>query len=700
VKASLLIELFTEELPPKALKRLAEAFKDHVASGLIQRDLMDRGDLRSAQVFSTPRRLAVLIKGVLDKGEDRMDPIRLMPSKVAYDADGKPTAALMKRLEKEASSISHIERRIDGSVEYVYLNRMLAGVRLAPGLQSALKEAIGRLPIPRVMSYQLADGATTVQFVRPVHGLVALHGDSVVDISVLGLKAGRVTHGHRFQGVKDIAIATADAYEEALAAHGKVIASFDARRDEIKRQLAAGASTAGASLGPEAEYEALLDEVTALVEQPAVYAGEFDAGFLAVPQECLVLTMRANQKYFPLFDANGRLTNRFLIVSNMQLADPRNIIEGNQRVIRPRLEDARFFFEQDRRVRLEERVPQLGKVVYHTQLGSQLERVERIQLLAGRIARDLGADSMAAARAAWLAKADLLTNMVGEFPELQGVMGRYYARHDGEPKDVADAIEQHYRPRFAGDALPEGDVACAVALADKLDALAGLFGVGQQPSGDRDPFALRRAALGVIRILVEREYPLDLNELVTAAFEGHSKLPRQAHTDLAGFIFERFAGYLRDRGYSTLEVDAVLSLKSPRLDLVPRQLQAVRDFLALPEAASLAAANKRVANILRQAAGKGESFINADCGSLREPAERELFDALGRAARAAKPLFEKGDFTGYLRTFAVLKSPVDAFFDSVMVMAEDAGLRRNRLALLADLRAEMNRVADISKLAA
>jgi glycyl-tRNA synthetase beta chain len=700
MRASLLVELFTEELPPKALKGLGEAFKDLVANGLIQAQLMDRGELRSARVFATPRRLAVLIKDVLDKGEDRPDPVRLMPSKIAYSSDGKPTVPLLKRLEKERGSVEQLERRHESGTEYVYLNRILPGVRLAPQLQAVLNQAIPRLPIPKVMSYQLADGATTVQFVRPVHGLVALHGDKVVEISVLGLKAGRITHGHRFQGVKDIPVATADAYEEALAAHGKVIASFEGRRDEIRRQLAACASTAAASLGPESDYEALLDEVTALVEHPSVYAASFDAGFLAVPQECLVLTMRANQKYFPLFDAAGKLTNRFLIVSNMRLANPKNIIEGNERVVRPRLEDARFFYDQDRKTRLEERVPQLARVVYHNKLGSQLERVERIQLLSGKIARNLGIDAMLAERAAWLAKADLLTSMVGEFPELQGVMGRYYALNDGEAKEVSDAIEQHYRPRFAGDALPESDVACAVALADKLDQLAGLFGIGQQPSGDRDPFGLRRAALGVIRILVERAYPLAMAELLDAAFAGHAQSIGQAQTDLRMFILDRFSGYLKDRGYSTLEVDAVVSLDPARLDLVPSQLQAVREFLTLPEAASLAAANKRVANILKQAAGKGESFNGADAGRFREPAERALFDALGKASHKARALFDQGDFTGYLKAFAVLKSPVDAFFDSVMVMAEDAELRRNRLALLADLRTEMNRVADISKLAA
>jgi glycyl-tRNA synthetase beta chain len=699
VNPSLLIELFTEELPPRALKRLGEAFASGIAEHL-KRAQLKAGDAQDIRIFATPRRLAALIPDVRAKAADRLEVKKLMPSKVAYGADGTPTVALLKRLEKEGVAPSQLERRTEGSAEQVFLKQTLPGATLAAGLGLALEETIAKLPIPKVMSYQLADGTTTVQFVRPVHDLVALHGDRIVEITLLGLTAGRTTHGHRFQGVKDIPVATATAYEEALAAHGKVIASFDDRRAEIARQLAAQAVAAQGSLGPAPEYESLLDEVTALVEYPTVYAGEFDAGFLAVPQECLVLTMRANQKYFPLFDAAGRLTNRFLIVSNMRLADARNIIEGNQRVVRPRLEDARFFYDQDRKTRLEERVPQLARVVYHNKLGSQLERTERIQLLAGKIARATGADALLAERAAWLAKADLLTGMVGEFPELQGVMGRYYALHDGEAQAVAEAIDAHYRPRFAGDRLPESDVACAVALADKLDVLAGLFGIGQQPSGDRDPFGLRRAALGLIRILVERAYALELHELIAWAFGGYGTRLGDARGELETFVFERFAGYLKERGYSTLEVDAVLSKRSMRLDLVPQQLQAVREFIALPEAASLAAANKRVANILRQASAKGESFSGAEAGRLQEPAERALFDALRGASRQANSLFSRGDFTGYLKAFAVLKSPVDAFFDSVLVMAEDSELRRNRLALLAELRAAMNRVADISKLAA
>ena len=441
------------------------------------------------------------------------------------------------------------------------------------------------------------------------------------------------------------------------------------------------------------EYQALLDEVTALVEFPCVYVGEFDKAFLEVPQECLILTMRQNQKYFPLLDAAGKLTGKFLIVSNMQVADPRHIIGGNQRVVRPRLEDARFFYNQDRKQRLEERIPLLAKVVYHNKLGSQLDRVQRVKLLAGKIARVLGADPLQAERAAELAKADLLTGMVGEFPELQGIMGRYYALHDKEPAAVADAIEAHYRPRFAGDKLPEGPIACAVALADKLDAIAGLFSIGQQPTGDKDPFGLRRAALGVVRILVENRLQLSLAKLAEAALE---PFKGNAMPELIQFVYDRFAGYLKEQGFSTLQIDSVLSMQPTSLAVVLQQLEAVKAFQALPEAESLAAANKRIVNILKQAEAKGEIF---KAGELKEPEELALHEAINKTSAAAKSLYEKGDYTGYLKSFAVLKAPVDTFFDKVMVMVEDKALRSSRLALLRDLRESMNRVADLSKLA-
>ena len=540
-------------------------------------------------------------------------------------------------------------------------------------------------------------GSGATQFVRPIHGLVMLHGSRVVPGSVLGAVSSNRTLGHRFLSAAPIALDHANNYERVLGENGGVIVSFAVRRAGIIKALEQAAGQ-GAEL---VAGDSLFDEITALVEHPQVYAGEFNKDFLAVPQECLVLSMQQHQKYVPLRDkATGKLLPRFLFLSNISAGDPTQIIHGNERVLRARLADAKFFYDQDRKTRLEARVPTLASVVYHNKLGSQLERVGRIKKLSGTISRELKADIVSSERAAWLSKADLLTDMVGEFPELQGTMGRYYALHDGEPKEVADAVEHHYRPRFAGDELPQGNVAIAVALSDKLYSLAGLFGVGQIPTGDRDPFGLRRAALGVIRILIERDLPLSVHDLVNAAFSVYDKKIGDAHTDLEMFIRDRLNGYLRDHSYSALEIDSVLSVGHVRINDTLRQLEAVHAFNKLPEAQSLAAANKRVVNILKQAEAKGESFANVGLEELKEPAERALFEALTAASRQATPLLKQGDFTGYLKCFAILKSPVDAFFDSVMVMVEDSELRKSRLALLADLRNQMNRVADISKLAA
>jgi len=711
MSANLLVELFTEELPPKALKRLGEAFAGGMFEGLKSSGLLDATS--KPQAFATPRRLAVYISSVLSKGYDRPVEQKLMPVAVARKEDGGWSDALRKKLAgmgREQLADAPLNSKVgtdslaikpEGKTDSVYLRTVAVGQSLEQALSLAIEDTIAKLPIPKVMSYQLADGATTVKFVRPAHGLVALHGDKVLAVATLGLEAGRITHGHRFQGTKDISLVRADEYEARLENEGRVIADFDKRKSEVAKQLCEKAQALKFSLGPDAEYAPLLDEVTALVEYPAVYIGEFEPGFLSVPQECLILTMRQNQKYFPLFDNNGKLTNNFLIVSNMQLANSKNIVAGNQRVVRPRLADARFFFETDKKKKLEDRVPQLGNIVYHNKLGSQLDRVERVVALAIVVAEKIGADRKLTDRAALLAKADLVTNMVGEFPELQGIMGRYYALADGEDPKVADAIEQHYRPRFAGDQLPDNDIGVALALADKLETLAGLFGLGQQPTGDKDPFALRRHALGVIRLLIERGLPVSIHDLVN---EAYSVFPdgvlAGTQSDLQLFIWERLRSYLRESGYSANEVDAVLSKNPARIDQTPLWLAAVRAFASLPEAQSLAAANKRVVNILKQAEAKGESFKGAQVEALTETAERNLFDALGIATRNAVPLLQKGDYTGYLKAFAVLKAPVDAFFESVMVMVDEKELRQNRLALLRDLRDEMNRIADISKLAA
>jgi glycyl-tRNA synthetase beta chain len=594
--------------------------------------------------------------------------------------------------------VASLKRAPDGKAEALFYESTAQGATLAEGLQKALAEAIAKLPIPKVMTYQLADGWTDVKFVRPAHGLVALHGSEVVPIEALGLRAGNVTHGHRFEAAQPtVTIPDADSYAEVLERDGSVIAGFEARRAEIARQLAEAAQRVGHGARP-IDDEALLDEVTALVERPNVLVCEFETEFLGVPQECLILTMKANQKYFPLLDAQGKLTNRFLVVSNIRPQDASAVTGGNERVVRPRLADAKFFFDQDRKKTLESRVAGLAKVVYHNKLGTQGERVQRVRQLAQVIGAEWEGDLLArkADQAALLAKADLLTDMVGEFPELQGTMGRYYAQADGLPADVADAIEDHYKPRFAGDELPRSAVGVVVALADKLETLAGLFSIGQLPTGDKDPFALRRHALGIVRMLIERDLPLKVDTLIAQAMALFPQADPKTAGQLAAFIDDRLAGALREQGYSAQEVDAVLALRPQRLGDVPKRLQAVRDFAALPEAPALAAANKRIGNILKKAE-RADAHVSEQL--LREQAEKALYAATREVAPRAGAQFEAGDYTGSLRTLAALRGPVDAFFDDVMVNAEETDLRLNRLGLLATLHGAMNRVADLSRLA-
>ncbi len=696
--ATLLVELLTEELPPKALPRLGETFAAKIADGLKAKGLAAADAVFRA--YASPRRLAVTVAGVAAQGAAKEVTEKLMPVSVALDAEGRPTPALLKKMEAKglsADAVAGFARRIDGKAEALFHTAVVPGAKLADVLSAIVHDAVKALPIPKVMRW--GDGDAT--FVRPVHKLTFLHGAEVVPGRVLDLDSGRTTRGHRFMSRGDIEIATADAYEPTLLAEGKVIPCFAERRADIERQLLAEAAKQGALLGASKEdYADLLDEVAALVEHPTVYVGEFDAEFLAVPQECLILTMRANQKYFPLFDEAGTLLNRFLIVSNMRVADPSNIVSGNARVVRPRLSDARFFFEQDKKYKLEARLPRLAPVVYHNKLGSQLERVERLEALAGAIAAQLHGDVAAAKRAARLAKADLVTDMVGEFPELQGIMGRYYALADGEGQVVADAIQAHYQPRFAGDALPAGNVAAAVALADKLDSLVGFFGIGLLPTGDKDPFALRRAALGVLRILIETPLPLELPKLIEAAAAGFKPGLLGAEgfaAQLQDFILERLKNLLRESGRDGAVIDAVLALKPARIDLVPAKLAAVEAFRALPEAEALAAANKRIVNILKKAAATpGEP----DLALLQEEAEKALFHQLIEVAPLVDSHVANEDYTDALCALAGLRAAVDRFFEDVMVMAEEPLTRHNRLALLARLAGLMNQVADISRLSA
>ncbi len=678
---NLLVEILTEELPPKALDALGKSLRDHLTNDLEHAGL--RASESASRYFATPRRLAVSISHVRPAAAEVRDKV-LGPSARA------PEQAVSGFARKHGVDTVQLIKVETAKGAFFAVERSLPGVLLANVLAQRVEAALKALPVPKVMRW----GDGDAQFVRPVHGLVMLHGAKVVPGTVLGLDSGRHTRGHRFMGKARIVLQDADSYEAQLRDEGMVLADFAARRGQVERQLQAKAKQLQAGLG---DYQGLLDEVTALIEHPSVYAGQFNPAYLEVPQECLILTMRQNQKYFPLFDQAGKLLPTFLIVSNMQLADPRHIVSGNERVVRPRLEDARFFYRQDRRQRLEERVPQLAKVVFHHKLGTQLERVQRLKILAGLVARFLGADDKLAERAAELAKADLLTGMVGEFPELQGVMGRYYALHDGEAPEVANAIEAHYLPRFAGDQLPQSPLACAVALADKLYLLAGLFGIGQQPTGEKDPHGLRRAALGVIRILVERAFPVSLHELVHAAYLVLPKDIAQAQTEVEAFVRERLRGYLAERGYTMTEIESVLGRMLLRLDQVPKQLDAVRAFARLPEAPSLAAANKRIANILKQAASVPADF---DPLLFSEAEEKQLAGAFASVQPAFEAAFRAGDYTGALKMLAALKAPVDAFFDKVLVMDKDAAVRQNRIGFLGKLHAIMNRIADLSRLAA
>lgn len=722
---NLLVELFVEELPPKALKKLGEVFASQLCVHLRQLGLAS-GDSVSTP-FASPRRLAAHITHVAAKAVDTAVQQKLMPVSVGLDANGMATPALLKKLQALGADVSDpvfavaaLRKAPDGKAEALFYDSQVTGATLDVGLQQALLATLAQLPIPKMMSYQLeADcelpGWSSVNFVRPAHGLLALHGSTVVPVKVLGLSSGKLTQGHRFEAHKSpVRVEHADDYAATLLRDGAVIASFQDRRFAIVQQLAQAAER----LGPGFEVlmdDALLDEVTALVERPNVLTCQFEEQFLAVPQECLILTMKANQKYFPLVDTQGKLTNQFLVVSNISPSDASAVIGGNERVVRPRLSDAKFFFDQDRKKTLEARVAGLDKVVYHNKLGTQGERMARVCAIARALALQLGGEALAerAGLAARLAKTDLLTDMVGEFPELQGTMGGYYARHDGLDADIAEAIEDHYKPRFAGDALPRNPVGAVVALADKLETLVGMFGIGNLPTGDKDPFALRRHALGVIRMLVEKDLPIEVDSMLHAARSAFSetwsgdsvnpgviRLINPDLTALTAFIYDRLAGSLREQGYSALEVDAVLALRPQRLGDVPRRLAAVRVFTALAEAPALAAANKRISNILKKADAGAAVDAHVSELLLQETAEKALYAAMQDITPRAQVQLDAGDYTAALQTLAALRAPVDAFFDDVMVNAEALDLRLNRLGLLKTLHIAMNQVADLSRLAA
>ena len=693
---SLLVELQTEELPPKALKKLSAAFSDGVASHLKAAHFMT--DENTVKSFGAPRRMAVLITNVLAKSPDEAFRQKLVPVKVGIGADGEATPALVKKMSALGIEcpVEALKRENDGKNEQLYYEGVRAGVELAAGLQKALEAAVKALPIPKVMNYQLADGVTTVQFVRPVKHLTALYGADVVPVTMFGLEAGRTTMGHRFHTHAPIEISSADAYETEMKA-AKVIPDYAERRAILVSKLEEAAkANNGTLIAP----EDLIDETTSLTEWPVIYVSEFEEKFLAVPEECLILTMQTNQKYFPMRSADGKLMNKFALVSHIEAKDGGDaIVSGNARVVRARLADAEFFYKQDCKETLESRVPGLMHVVYHNKLGTQAERMLRVKAIAGRIAAAIGASVEKAERAAMLAKADLRTLMVGEFPELQGIMGEYYARNDGEAPEVAVAIREHYQPRFAGDALPSCPEAVAVALADKIETLVGMFGIGQLPTGEKDPFALRRHALGVLRMLIEKELPVSLDALVAAGFEVEQAVPgvKDASAELLNFFFDRLRVMMREAGYSAQEVEAVLVKRCMKLADIKARLAAVKSFTALPEAESLTAANKRIGNILKKIEGEKPTEVKPEL--FTEPAEKALYEALGNHEPIADALYEKGEFSAMLGSLTPLKTPVDTFFADVMVNAEDPAVRANRQALLMKLYNLMNRVAELSALA-
>lgn len=709
-KAPLILELFTEELPPKALKKLGQSFSESIEQSLKSQGLLADSSVTTS--YATPRRLAVHLSKVLDKAPNRAVKEKLLPVSIALDAEGKPTAPLLKKLASLGHpdiTVNQLERQGSDKSEAFYLTIDVTGQTLATGLQNAVEQAITKLPIPKVMRYQIAPGTAQVkdvEFVRPAHGLLAVHGTTTISIEALGLQSKNTTIGHRFLSKGPITISHADEYASTLEKDGKVIANYSARIEKIRDALNK-ASNGQSVLMP----DSLLEEVCSLVEWPVIYKCEFEKEFLEVPQECLILTMQTNQKYFAMTDKNGKLSNQFLIVSNIETKTPEAIISGNERVVRPRLADAKFFYEQDRKKSLFERTPLLSKVVYHNKLGTQLERTERVSKIAQSIATELKKNNAAisvelAERAAKIAKADLLTDMVGEFPELQGIMGRYYALNDNEHPDVAAACMEHYSPKFAGDALPNTDTGTILALADKLETLVGIWGIGLAPTGEKDPFALRRHALGICRILLEKKLALNVSNLITTTLAAFAQDEVKKNVDVTvihGFILDRLRAYLKDqswdgKNYSTNEVESVVSQLPEVFNDVLDRLKAVRLFGALDESAALAAANKRIGNILKKVDFKIPDTVNHDLLTL--DAEKSLAAALNNIMPKVNASFKAGNFTDALQAFATLRTDVDNFFNDVMVMDPNTALRDNRLALLTQMHGLMNQVADIGKLAA
>ncbi|MCF6230628.1 MAG: glycine--tRNA ligase subunit beta [Gammaproteobacteria bacterium] len=696
-KRSLLIEIGTEELPPKSLKRLSDALGAGVVEGMRDANL----HFGEVTLYATPRRLAMLVKNVDLQQPDKQTERRGPAVKAAFDADGNPTKAVQgfaRGCGVEVAQLEQIETAKGAWLVYHSEQKGEATAKLIPAI---VQSSLDKLPIPKRMRW----GSLNTEFVRPAHWVVMLLGSDVLAAEILGIKAGRESRGHRFHHPATLSISEPEAYAPLLESEGYVVADFAVRREAVRAQILSAAAKLNGSAVIDEE---LLDEVTSMVEWPRAVAGDFDARFLEVPAEALITTMKSNQKYFHLVDEQGKLMPHFITISNIASNNPNAVKEGNERVIRPRLADADFFWKQDRKHTLQSHLQSLESVVFQNKLGTLYDKSRRIENLARELAADIGCDSEQAARAALLSKCDLMTNMVGEFPDLQGVMGRYYATHDGESNEVACALDEQYRPRFAGDQLPEGGVGQAVAIADKLDTLVGIFAIGEVPTGDKDPFALRRAALGVLRILIEKERDIDLMATLRKACatfhaqQGTHDLfattdtSEKVATAVFDFMMERLRGYFHDKGYQIDEFEAVSGVRPTRPHDFAQRIEAVRLFRTLPEATSLAAANKRIHNILKKVAGTLPEKL--DAALLVETQEQALADAVDELSDEVHKLFDNRDYPAALSRLARLREPVDNFFDHVMVMAEDEALRNNRLALLNRLQTLFLRVADLSRL--
>ncbi len=682
----LLVEIGTEELPPKALPTLSAAFTDGIIKGLAEAGLT----AQSVIPYAAPRRLAVWVQGIATQQADQTIEKRGPAIKGAFDADGSPTKAALAFAASCGVEVADLGKIETDKGAWLVFRQQQAGQATAALFPAIVEKSLAALPIPKRMRW----GSGTAEFVRPVHWLVMLANDSVIDAEILGIKTGRVSYGHRFHAPNAINIEQPSTYAAQLQA-AFVVADFAARRDTIRQQV----QTTAASFGGTAVMpDGLLDEVTALVEYPNAVAGQFEERFLDVPQEALISTMQDNQKYFALVDANGKLMSHFITIANIASRDVTRVAEGNERVIRPRFSDAEFFWTQDKKQTLASRRDGLKTMVFQQKLGTLYDKSARVAQLAAYIAEQLGADAALAVRAAELGKCDLITNMVFEFTELQGIMGRYYANHDGEAAEVAQALDEQYMPRFAGDALPSSPTGQILALAERLDTLAGIFGIGQKPTGAKDPFGLRRAALGALRLLIEKQLPLDLADLLDKAADNLSAQlgSKPATAETLDYILERLRGYYQEQGIGGDVVEAVAALKPTQPLDFDRRVKAVAAFRQLTAAESLAAANKRISNILKKVDGALPETVNA--ALLQLPAEQALAQAVQAQQDKVLPLFAAGDYEAALLSLAELREPVDQFFDDVMVMADDVALKNNRLALLNSLRSLFLRVADLSVL--